>query len=164
MTTRSSFDVKHFAVGVLWALAALRVVSCCFRGLHDERELRSEASLLLNQVCDIPRAASAGSTLIRCDEAKAVLAQGPLWLVAIERALTYLVVDTLAAARREVCAALQAVGMLGAVTIAAILAVRTVVERWKRRAWEFQESHSTSDMFKIKNSAIVPLRFTEDDE
>ena len=43
-------QVRVFVLGVLWALAALRALSCAFRAMHDERELRGEAALLLNQV------------------------------------------------------------------------------------------------------------------
>lgn len=156
--------LSNFVLGSLWALATLRVVSCVFRGFHDERELRGEASLLLNQVCDIPRASSVGNTLIRCDEAKAVLAQAPLIIVAVERALVYLVIDTLAAARREVGAFLQALGFFGAIAVGGAVCIRTWIAKRRRKRWEFDQMGASSEMFKARTSTVVPLRFTEDDD
>lgn len=160
---QGSPDLRELAIGVLWSLAGLRIVTCAFRALHDERELRGEAALLLNQVCDIPRSHAVGSTLIRCDEAKAVLAQGPLWLVSLERTLSYIVLDTLAAARREVWALINTLTMFGFLAAGAVLALQVWAARRRTRRWEFDQIHAASDMFKARTSAVVPLRFEEAD-
>jgi hypothetical protein len=147
---------------VLWAFAALRVISCFFRAWHDENELRGEALLLIRQVCDIPRHHAVGSTLIKCDEARSVLGGGPLPLVVAERALSYLILGTLSAARREVGAFLQTVGLVGAIGLAIIFTVRSVLMKRSRRQWEKDQCEAASEMFRARSSAIVPLRFIDE--
>ena len=156
--------VRQASLVVLWAFAALRVISCFFRAWHDENELRGEAQLLLRQVCDIPRHHAVGSSLIRCDEARSVLGGGPLPLVVAERALSYLILGTLSAARREVGAFLQTVGMLGAIGLAVVFTVRSVLMKRSLRRWEKEQREATSEMYRARTTAIVPLRFTEEEE
>ena len=92
-----------------------------------------------------------------------MLAQGPFVFVALERALTYLIMDTLAAARREVGAALQVVTFSASLVVVAALGARAYLARRRTQRWEFDQMNAASEMFKSRNSAIVPLRFSEED-
>lgn len=156
------WGVRQASLAVLWAFASLRVISCFFQAWHDENELRGEALLLLRQVCDIPRHHAVGSTLIKCDEARSVLGGGPLPIVVAERALSYLILGTLSAARREIGAFLQTVGLVGAIGLAIVLSVRSVLLKRSARLWEKEQREATSEMFRARSSAIVPLRFIDE--
>ena len=140
---------------VCWAWAACHIAAVFIGAWHDEHELRAEARLLLDLVCTLPRGYAAGSALIRCDEARAVLAGGPLPIVAFERAGVRLVTDALAAARREVGAMVRVIGLLGAATAATLIlaqSVATSIGARSRRAYEYG---ATSDMRRALSEAVI---------
>ena len=141
-----------------WAWAASHIAGVFLSAWHDERELRSEANLLMDRVCSkLLRGYGAGSSLLRCDEARAVLGSGPTLLIVFERAGVNLVTNTLAAARREIGAFLRVLGLLGAMTTAILLLAETAAKSasdWARRAYEQREM---SSMRRAKCETAVVL-------
>ena len=130
------------------------VISCIWAAYSQETELRGEARLLIETLCSTPRGYSASSSLIRCDDARVVLGAGPLALVVFEQAGRRLVLDALAAARREVASIVRTLGLLGAVGSALVLVVRGMMVRindWR----QCEAEHTFSKMHHAKQSSIV---------
>lgn len=146
-----------------WVWSASHVAGVFLSAWHQERELRSEANLLMDKVCtQLLRGYGAGSYLIRCDEARAVLGSGPMMLVVFERAGVNLVTNTLAAARREIGAFIRVVGLLGAIATAILLVAESVAQAakdWKRRMYEHRE---TSAMRRSAGESLVFIGPKED--
>ena len=140
-----------------WVWSACHIASVLLCSWHDESELRAEAALLMDRVCIMPRGYAAGSTLIRCDEARSILAGGPMPLVVFERAGVRLVMDALAATRREVGAMVRVLGLLGAATAAVLLLAQSAslsMRTWSRHVYE---QGATSPMRRAMAEAVVCL-------
>ena len=138
-----------------WVWAGCHIAAVLMGAWHDECELRAEAKLLMELVCTMPRGYAAGSSLIRCDDARAILAGGPLPLVVFERAGVRLVTDALAAARREVGAMVRVLGLMGAAAAAVLIfaqSAATSVHTWSRRSYE---RGATSEMRRSLSEAVI---------
>lgn len=139
-----------------WAWAVTHVVGVFLSAWHAERELRSEAKLLMDKVCTkLYRGYGAGSALLRCDDARAVLGAGPMLLVVFERAGVNLVTGTLAAARREIGAFLRVVGLLGAMTTAVLLLAETASKSTRDWARQVYEQRAESAMRKSAGESLI---------
>lgn len=147
-------DFQDAAKIALWSWAAAHVATCFWRAWSGEVELRSEARLLLDRVCG--EGISLGSALIRCDEARAIVAAGPLPLIAFEAAGRRLMLDTLAAARRELAALARTLGLIGAVFSAMFLVARHFAVR--AGVWNqcIKES-SLSEMKRAKHASFINM-------
>lgn len=154
----------------MWTWSIAHLLGCFYHEMFEERELRAEARLLLDRVCLLPRGYPAGSSLIRCDEARSILGAGPLLLVALQRTGGAVVLDALAAARREVSAALRVVGLLGAAVAAVLVAAQILAMRcseWCRRDREEKEGsefrRSKESSFVTMPSYLTPLEDDKED-
>ena len=141
-----------------WAWSLAHVTSVVLRSWHDESSLRSEAAMLVARICTAPGGYSAGSALIRCDDARAVLAAGPMALIVFERAGVRLVSDTLGAARRELGALLRVLGLAGALVMALLPVADSAacaVTTWSTRR---AEQAATSEMRRCKDQSVWTLK------
>ena len=142
---------------VCWTWALAHVANESAAAWHSERELRSEARVLLEMVCSLPRSFPAGSSLIRCDEARAVMARGPIAFVAAERAAAALIKDLVAAARHEVGALLRAFGFAGALLSAAVVVSSRLSHRVKLWGLEQNERVYASDVYRTRGAMYLPM-------
>ena len=141
---------------VFWAWAVAHVLSCVWCAYAAESDLRGEARLLIERVCSTPRGYSVGSSIIRCDEARAILGAGPLPLVVFERAGRTMLVDALAAARREISALLRMIGLFGAFASALLIVARALAQRLSVWRQEDREK-DCSDMCRAKQSMRINM-------
>lgn len=148
-----------------WTWALAHVANESAAAWHTERELRAEAAVLLDRVCSLPRNFPAGGTLIRCDDARAVMGRGPIAFVAAERAAAALIKDLVEAARHEVGALLRAFGFAGALISAAYVVTGQLACRAKVWGVEAHERAHASDVYRTKGALYLPMeggRITEE--
>ena len=131
--------------------------------LHNERELRAEAQLLLDTVCTMPRGYAAGSSLIRCDEYRAILGAGPLALVVFERTGINIALNTFAAARHELFAFLRTVGLAGAIILAILLIGQSLSEYAATVSRRAYEQSTTSPMRRAACETAVAMGLYKED-
>ena len=143
--------------------AACHVAVCLWHAFSEETELREEARLLVDRICSLPRGYAAGSTLLRCDEARAVLGAGPKALIVFERAGRMIVIDAFAAARREVVALVRLLGFVGAAALALLVIAQhasTALSDWGCRK---NELAATSEAHRTKGAAFVSMEDWKND-
>ena len=150
------------ALGVAaWGWVLLHSAATYAAMLKEETELRAEATWLLRTACAVSRGAAMGSSLIRCDEARAVAAR---WvrLSAAERASAAVLRTLLDGARREIAALLRALGALGLAGYAGAVAARILAARADVARRQRFEALSFSAAWRQRNTAVVPIVWTDD--
>lgn len=148
---------QRIVCAVLWAWFASHVVRVGISVLHSERELRAEARLLLDSVCTMPRGYAVGSSLIRCDEYRAILAAGPVALVVFERTGINIVANTFAAARHELYACLRTIGLAGAIILAILLIGQSMSDYGVAVSRRMYEQTVLSPMRRVAGETAVGM-------
>jgi len=152
------------ACGALgWAWATLHGAATYFALLRRERDLRAEALWLLSSACDVARSAPMSGELLRCDDARAIVARWPR-LVAGERAAAAVLRTLVDGARREIAAALRALGALGLLGWFGLLAWRVSSERARDRLRVRYERDAVSPLWRSQRTTVVPIAWDDHEE